>query len=221
MKKLFILLGLACLCAGAAAQTADFPKGPDYFTSVEQTVGKVVRFYHQRNLLKSVGPYMFYKDGSAYKPYKQGSTYEDVLGSNITVVEIIKEEKESFLRLRPAAKDYDGRDYYVSTRRFDPSKHMRSVSAWRELLKSLPERFPYADGRFEKYSGNKAPRLAGRYLKVKWRSYSAPKDFKDPVMYNYTAGEEDYNAEYSLLYRNSALASEFISQEQFEAAAGK
>lgn len=210
MKKFLTLFSLLFLSLGLNAQ-----KGPDYFSSLDETLGKVVRFYHQKNLLKSVGPYLFYKEGSRYKPYKSVNTYTSILGSNIRVEEIIPAEKGSYLRLRPDEPGYDGPDYYLSTKSFDPSKHMRSVSYWRELLKSLNDKFPYANASGEKYAKNKAPRLAGKFLKIKWISYSTPADYNDPVNYNYMAGEERYSTEYRILFRSNLPTSEFISAEDF------
>lgn len=215
MKKLTSIISLLLLSLGLSAQVSPGQKGPDYFSSLDETVGKVVRFFHQKNLLKSVGPYLFYKEGSSYKPYKSASTYVDILGSNITVVEIIPDDKGSYLRLRPATRGYDGPDYFLSTRRFDPSKHMRSVTYWRELLLGLNGRYPYADGTAEKYSDNKAPRLAGKYLKLQWKSYTAPDDFNDPVIYNYVAGDKKYSIEYRFLFRSNLPSSEFLSEEEF------
>lgn len=210
MKKILALISLLFISFGLNAQ-----KGPDYFSSLDETLGKVVRFYHQKNLLKSVGPYLYYKDGSAYKPYKSVSTYVDILGSNIRVEEIIPAAKGSYLRLRPDVANYDGPDYYLSTEDFDPSKHMRSVSFWRELLKSLNDKFPYANASGEKYAKNKTPRLAGKYLKIKWISYTAPADYTDPVIYNYMVGDERYSTEYRILVRSNLPSSEFISAEDF------
>ena len=214
MKKLLALLPLLVLSLSAGAQG----KGPDYFHSVDETVGKVVRFYHQANLLKSVGPYLFYKDAGAYKPYKDKRTYTDLLGGNMLVVEIIPGAKGKYLVLRPDEKNYDGPDYYLYTKEFDPSKHMRNVSYWRELLKRLPAKYPYANASGEKYAKNKAPRIAGKYLEVKWKSYSVPDDYFAPVMYNYEAGGQKYSCEYRFLFRDNLPSSDFLTAEEFAAA---
>ena len=216
MKKLLALLPLLVLTLSAGAQG----KGPDYFHSIDESVGKVVRIYHLKNLFKNAAPFLYYKDGGTFKPYKDKRTYTEAISGNMLVKGIVENGKARYLVIRPDEKNYDGPDYYLYSPDFDASKHMRNVTYWRELLKSLPAKYPYVDATGEKYAKNKAERIAGKYLEIKWISYSVPDDYLDPVLYNYEAGGQRYNCEYRFLFRGNLPSNEFRTAQELLTALG-